>query len=134
MRERLLGLLLVTIPLSVMSAETPDVQASEAFTLIDNAKQNRTEGYFPAEVPYRRVLAMPILHQPIALELAQVLDKLLTQFLVLVRVGDENLERSLRRALHESVRRLPGNGKCLPPDLERRGLLIAPLLLGDLRD
>jgi tetratricopeptide (TPR) repeat protein len=39
--------------------EPPDIQADEAITLIDNARQNRTEGYFyPAEAQYRRALAI----------------------------------------------------------------------------
>jgi tetratricopeptide (TPR) repeat protein len=42
-----------------MGAELPDMQASEAMTLIENARQNRTEGYFyRAEAQYRRALAI----------------------------------------------------------------------------
>ncbi len=59
MRARLLGLLWASIPLSIMSAELPDTQASEAITLIKNARQNRTEGYFyRAEAQYLRALAI----------------------------------------------------------------------------
>ena len=76
---------------------------------------------------------MPGSNQPIALDLDKVLDELLAQFIVLMRVRDEDPERSLLCALHGSVRQLPGNGKCLSPNFERGDLLIAPLLLGDLR-
>ncbi len=59
MGGRFLGALLATIPLSAMGAELPDIQAREAFTLINNAKQNRAEGYFYlAEAQYLRALAI----------------------------------------------------------------------------
>ncbi|MGA3076069.1 MAG: tetratricopeptide repeat protein [Bryobacteraceae bacterium] len=59
MRGMLLGLLLVSIPLHAMGAESPDTQAREAIALIDNAKQNRANGYFyRAEAQYRRALAI----------------------------------------------------------------------------
>ena len=59
MRGRLLGLLWGSIPFSIMGAELPDMRVSEAIALIDNAKQNRTEGYFyRAEAQYRRALAI----------------------------------------------------------------------------
>jgi len=59
MRGRLLGLLWVSIPLSTMGAALPDMQATEAITLIKNARQNRTKGYFyRAEAQYRRALAI----------------------------------------------------------------------------
>jgi hypothetical protein len=59
MRGRLLGLLLVSIPLQAASAEPPGLQASEAIALIDNARQNRAQGYlYRAEAQYRRALAI----------------------------------------------------------------------------
>lgn len=59
MRGRLLGLLWVSIPLNMMAAELPDMQANEAIALIENARQNRAEGYFyRAEAQYRRALAI----------------------------------------------------------------------------
>lgn len=59
MRGRLLGLLLVSIPLRVMGAEPPDTQAREAIALINAARQNRTDGYFyRAEAQYHRALVI----------------------------------------------------------------------------
>jgi tetratricopeptide (TPR) repeat protein len=59
MRGRLLGLLLVSIPLNAMGAEPLDMQAREAITLIEDARQNRTDGYFyRAEVQCRQALAI----------------------------------------------------------------------------
>ena len=46
MRGRLLGVLLVLVPLSMPGAEPPDVQVNEAIALIVDARQNRTAGYF----------------------------------------------------------------------------------------
>jgi hypothetical protein len=42
MRGRLLGVLLASIPFGMPGAEPPDTQASEAITLIVNARQNGT--------------------------------------------------------------------------------------------
>jgi len=59
MRGRLLGVLLISIPLSMAGAELTAIQASEAIALIHHARQNRTEGYFyRAEAQYRRALAI----------------------------------------------------------------------------
>jgi len=55
----LLGLVLASIPLETMGAELPDTRAREAIALINNAKQNRAEGYFyRAEAQYRRALGI----------------------------------------------------------------------------
>ena len=59
MPGKLLGLLLASIPLSMAGAGVPDMPAREAITLIENAKLNRSEGYFyRAEAQYRGALAI----------------------------------------------------------------------------
>jgi tetratricopeptide (TPR) repeat protein len=59
MRGTLLGLLFVSIPLTTVAAELPDIQAGQAIALIHSARRNRTEGYiYRAEADYRHALAI----------------------------------------------------------------------------
>lgn len=59
MNGRLLGLLLFSIPVTILAAEPPDIRVRDAIALINNARQNRAEGYFyRSEAQYRRALAI----------------------------------------------------------------------------
>jgi tetratricopeptide (TPR) repeat protein len=59
MRGSVLGMLLISIPLGVLGAELPESQAREAIRLINQARQNRTDGYFyRAEAKYLRALGI----------------------------------------------------------------------------
>jgi tetratricopeptide (TPR) repeat protein len=59
MSRRLLGLLLVCMPATILAAEPPDTRVGDAIALINNARQNRTEGYFyRSEAQYLWALAI----------------------------------------------------------------------------
>ena len=59
MRGRLLGLLLISIPMAARGAELAEIHEKEAIALIENARESRAGGYFSrSEAQYRRALGM----------------------------------------------------------------------------